>query len=103
MLSAIFSRNQPCESQARGSEYQPLVEEAETEPAESTEPTESTELVMRQEIRAGDIASEWAAYISGAAFLVSTWLITLNSGVPAPFIWHPIMQSMGIALFAYGS
>lgn len=102
MFSALFSRSQPSDS--RGSEYEPLVEEAEAGPTEPTQ--ESTmgreEQTPKPELRKGDIASEWAAYIAGAAFLVATVLIALNSGVPTPFLYHPICQSLGIALFAYG-
>jgi hypothetical protein len=56
----------------------------------------------KSETRRGDIAAEWGAYIATAVFLVSTWLITLNSTAQSPFIFHPLLQSLGITFFAYG-
>lgn len=98
-LFAIFSRNS--ETDSRSPERQPLVEEPEPEP-ESEPQMGQEEQIPKPESRSGDIAAEWVAFVSISVFLVAAWLITLNSGVPAPFIFHPLLQSLGIALFTYG-
>jgi len=89
---AIFSRNSDANSQ--NPEREPLVNpEPEAQMAHGE---------LRSEVRKGDVAAEWVAFFSISVFLISAWLITFNSGAARPFVFHPLLQSLGISFFTYG-
>ncbi|RPD65981.1 hypothetical protein L226DRAFT_608899 [Lentinus tigrinus ALCF2SS1-7] len=62
------------------------------------------EQFVKPEGRPGDVAAQWAAYISVGVFLLTTWIMTLSNNPTSLglFFFHPILQSLSIAMFTYG-
>jgi len=83
-------------------QYQPLTDDPGT--PEPLEPAHmgADEQMHKPETRKGDLPAEWAAYISTAIFLATTWLMALNSSPSTPFTYHPILQSLGVSCFVWG-
>jgi len=54
------------------------------------------------EMREGDSPALWAIYTSTVVFLATTWFMVFDSGAKSPFFFHPLLQSLGIAVFVYG-
>ncbi|OSD01668.1 hypothetical protein PYCCODRAFT_1412440 [Trametes coccinea BRFM310] len=84
-------------------EYEPLV--VESAPT-SRDPSIMgyDEQFVKPEGRRGDIPALWAALISTAVFLVSSWAITLANKPTSLglFFFHPLLQSLAVSMFTYG-
>lgn len=53
--------------------------------------------------REGDAFAQVVAMVSAITFLVVTWIVTFTSGTSFYwFGWHPLLESLSIALFTYG-
>ncbi|CDO70748.1 hypothetical protein BN946_scf184798.g63 [Trametes cinnabarina] len=99
--TAAFSGAQP---QDRADvEYEPLVVSS---ASASRDPSIMgyDEQFVKPEGRRGDIPALWAALISTAVFLISTWAITLanNPTSLGLFFFHPLLQSLAVSVFTYG-
>ncbi|PIL23848.1 hypothetical protein GSI_13599 [Ganoderma sinense ZZ0214-1] len=62
------------------------------------------EQFVKPEGRPGDVPALWAACASAAVFVVATWTIVLTNNPTSLglFFFHPILQSLSIAMFTYG-
>ncbi|EKM55635.1 uncharacterized protein PHACADRAFT_256398 [Phanerochaete carnosa HHB-10118-sp] len=61
------------------------------------------EQLSATEGREGDAFAQIVAMVSVATLLAVTWIITFASGTSFYwFGWHPLLQSLSIAFFAYG-
>jgi len=92
---------------ATDEERQPLVEQ-QNEGEELDTPTVVEEMGIkdsydRPEGRQGDAVAQMAAIASVGVFLITTWIMALaKPSSYGLFTWHPLMQSLAIALFTYG-
>lgn len=93
---------------APDAEYQALATVAPELDAQSLQGADSTEMAFEEQFekpegREGDALGQVVAIASAGTFLILTWIITLTSGASFQwFGWHPLFQSLGIALFSYG-
>ncbi|KAI0807172.1 hypothetical protein C8Q74DRAFT_1213187 [Fomes fomentarius] len=84
-------------------EYEPLNVDPDTPLADSID-MGSGEAFLKPEGRRGDVAAQWVAYISVGFFVIATWVMTLanNPTSLGLFFFHPILQTLSIAIFTYG-
>ncbi|KAI8998786.1 hypothetical protein BD414DRAFT_133868 [Trametes punicea] len=84
-------------------EYEPLTVES-ASPSRDASIMGYDEQFVKPEVRRGDVPAMWAALISTAVFLISTWAITLANRPTSLglFFFHPLLQSLATATFAYG-
>jgi len=79
-----------------------LAADDELQQAESEEMGFQEQLEV-SESREGDAFAQVVAGVSVATLLVATWIVTFASGTSFYwFGWHPLLQSLSLALFAYG-
>lgn len=85
-------------------ESEPLNVDPDTPLSPSNDDMGFDEQFLKPEGRPGDVAALWAASVSAAVFVVSTWAIVLTSNPTSLglFFFHPILQSLSIAMFTYG-
>ncbi|KAH9951275.1 hypothetical protein B0H21DRAFT_274188 [Amylocystis lapponica] len=83
-------------------EYAPLA--AGPDEADNDAKVGTDEQTMKPEERAGDTFAEAAAYVAISVIPVCTCVIVFTSNPTSLgwFFWHPILQSVSVALFAYG-
>ncbi|THH32984.1 hypothetical protein EUX98_g1177 [Antrodiella citrinella] len=92
------------EAPATDEERQPLVDqEDEPETPTAVEQMGIKDSYDRPEAREGDAVAQIAAIVSVGVFAVTIWIMALAKPSSfALFTWHPLMQSLSLALFTYG-
>ncbi|KAI0094047.1 hypothetical protein BDY19DRAFT_989563 [Irpex rosettiformis] len=90
-----------------GAAYEPLATVApeQVEPLQIAEGPEMgfDEQYEKPEGREGDALAQVVAFASIGTFLIVTWAMTFASGTSFQwFGWHPLFESLGVALFSYG-
>ncbi|KAI0747970.1 hypothetical protein C8Q80DRAFT_1169371 [Daedaleopsis nitida] len=90
-------------NERHGPEYEPLNVDPDTPLAEDID-MGSDEAFVKPEGRQGDDIAQWAAYGAVGVFVVVTWVMTLSNHPTelGLFFFHPILQSLSIAMFTYG-
>ncbi|KAI0670534.1 hypothetical protein C8Q78DRAFT_1036720 [Trametes maxima] len=102
-LPTLSTTPSSAQNQHSDVEYEPLVAEP-SDNTPDTAPMGYDEQFVKPEGRRGDGPALWAAIVSTAVFLVSTWAITFANRPTSLglFFFHPILQSLAVAMFAYG-